>query len=891
MPLGQSWEDGFYSPEPMPVGGLVFNAGFDSGNLGSVSAVDGGAANSFELRLSPDCARTPFETTHRAWFHFSVAGAAAGTTVRMTIMNMAKLYKLFGRGGMQPWVRRASAHPLTGWALLPRRVACEAGDEGMELAMVHEFDGPEPVFFGFCVPYPWALGRAVLDEIDARFAETTTTDAAAAAAEGGTGAGVGAAAIGTDRGYGPHVLLPLGGDDEARRRQVHYRREILCRSLKGRPMDLVTITAAAGAAVAAGTAAGAAGTVDEASAAASAAARAKLYATPGLFDSLAPSKSVTDLHRAAADDDGAAGSAAAKAFPGRPVVLLSARVHPGETPASYLLDGALRFLLDAEDPAAEALRQRFVFKIVPFLNPDGVALGHYRQDTRGRNLNRCYGRAESALVGCTPSAPATAAAAAGADGGAALGLGGSLFGGKGGFMAGMAEPSGAAAGRKGGGTGGGKGGGKGGKGDGSGSDGEDGDDEDGAADLAPTPEIFAMRTLAKAAADFAFTTRLARQPAAAMAPDGATAKPPARRPPREAREGGGGLYAFIDLHAHASKKGIFVFGNHHFGVEERVQCRLLPYLLERRTALFEFGASGFSINNMVKKDKRGEGKEGCSRVMIAKDTGCVRVFTLESNYNTTLRSRLEGSAAPAAGRQYTTDDWLEVGLQAMWALLDTKGWVGDGGGADGSGEQLRLAKVALRKVICGRRGGEGSGGGARAAARSSGGSGSGSRSSGAGGGGSSSSSSSWGAAAGAAAAAAVAARGTPEGGPPGNNGSDGECSAAAAASSSLFGVAAKPEKGSFRYEVVGRMVIVRSGLSLESARRCGEDGSGAEVGSVYRRGEQLAATERWEMADGTVRVLLAPSCGGGYISERSGKGVPLIERLGRGNDQNARTQG
>ena len=73
MPVGQIWEDGFYSPEPMPVGGLVFNAGFDSGNLGSVSAVDGGAANSFELRLSPDCARTPFETTHRAWFHFSVA--------------------------------------------------------------------------------------------------------------------------------------------------------------------------------------------------------------------------------------------------------------------------------------------------------------------------------------------------------------------------------------------------------------------------------------------------------------------------------------------------------------------------------------------------------------------------------------------------------------------------------------------------------------------------------------------------------------------------------------------------------------------------------------------------------------------------------------------------
>jgi len=42
----------------------------------------------------------------------------------------------------------------------------------------------------------------------------------------------------------------------------------------------------------------------------------------------------------------------------------------------------------SNDEDAMSLRDRFVFKIVPMLNPDGVIVGNYRCSLGGYDLNR-----------------------------------------------------------------------------------------------------------------------------------------------------------------------------------------------------------------------------------------------------------------------------------------------------------------------------------------------------------------------------------------------------------------------------------------------------------------------------------------------------------------------
>ena len=71
----------------------------------------------------------------------------------------------------------------------------------------------------------------------------------------------------------------------------------------------------------------------------------------------------------------------------RKSIILTSRVHPGESNSSWMMQGVIDFLVSDQE-TARLLRDTFVFKIVPMQNPDGVIVGNYRCSLEGTDLNR-----------------------------------------------------------------------------------------------------------------------------------------------------------------------------------------------------------------------------------------------------------------------------------------------------------------------------------------------------------------------------------------------------------------------------------------------------------------------------------------------------------------------
>jgi hypothetical protein len=104
------------------------------------------------------------------------------------------------------------------------------------------------------------------------------------------------------------------------------------------------------------------------------------------------------------------------------------------------------------------------------------------------------------------------------------------------------------------------------------------------------------------------------------------------------------LEFYMDLHAHANKRGVFAYGNALEG-EQHIDTLTFCKLVALNNPHFEFEACNFTERNMAVKDKNGDSKEGSGRVALFQQTGLVHIYTIEANY---CCSRIMNQTSPAS---------------------------------------------------------------------------------------------------------------------------------------------------------------------------------------------------------------------------------------------------
>lgn len=72
------------------------------------------------------------------------------------------------------------------------------------------------------------------------------------------------------------------------------------------------------------------------------------------------------------------------------IIVLTARVHPGESASSYIMKGLMDELCKPDSLAAGFLRENYIILVVPMLNPDGVSIGNTRASLSGYDLGKCW---------------------------------------------------------------------------------------------------------------------------------------------------------------------------------------------------------------------------------------------------------------------------------------------------------------------------------------------------------------------------------------------------------------------------------------------------------------------------------------------------------------------
>lgn len=74
----------------------------------------------------------------------------------------------------------------------------------------------------------------------------------------------------------------------------------------------------------------------------------------------------------------------------KPLIVITSRHHPGESNASYAMEGFMSTLFNSGNEDSERLLKNFSFLLIPMMNPDGVICGYYRPTLSGYDQNRVW---------------------------------------------------------------------------------------------------------------------------------------------------------------------------------------------------------------------------------------------------------------------------------------------------------------------------------------------------------------------------------------------------------------------------------------------------------------------------------------------------------------------
>ena len=664
----------------------------------------------FQIWTRPDCQGTEFENGNRTWFYFGVKGGPVGAVLKFTVMNLNKQSKLFSQGmapvfkiqGKSTWERIRD----------PPTYSNQENNFNMSFKFRTLDDPNSLVYFAFTYPYTYKELQTDLAKLDKKYSCVNHT-------------------------WPSLQALPSTG--------IYYHRELVIKSLENRRIDLLTITGMN---------------------------NIQQTKEPLLSNLFPEHKDVSSRpHK----------------FSNKKTVFLSARVHPGETCSSYVMTGFIKFLLNTSDARAAALRSKYVFKLVPMLNPDGVYRGHYRTDTRGVNLNRVYLEPSPLLhptiyaakklillahLGVPPpeeshisdinvldsldnktddntelSDPQLD------DSGSGVNLPtidltepewykplslslwdiGKTGGGRGRTSTSSRVSNSSRTSHS------------------SGVSGSGGhqvtvthstpvkSDTAGPSTGAAASQWYEMTETSRCSegdesvADFSVGPDYGIGALIGAPPDNnkcdnndAFLPPELPGSPNKRSKfgrtsfagvfnkdsvksvdknsnlssevspslsamtvdtvppvtGESGLFLYVDIHGHASKRGIFMYGNHFEELETKVSALLYPKIMSINSANFDFPACNFTAKNMYMKDRHtGAGKEGSGRVSIFKATGLIYCYTLECNFNTgrftnnvPLSSRDCGRASPPPiydnPPKYCPDIYDQCGRYMAISILD-----------------------------------------------------------------------------------------------------------------------------------------------------------------------------------------------------------------------------